>query len=241
MLSEGIGPRTVLDLWGVVAEVASRDAPVRLLLDKVLEGTAKRVPPEQVAGAIRGYGMRLRAAAAYIRLTEEKRLSGGVEMAREEALLRLGGAMSQGVDQAALGRMLDLAAASPRRAIGLYGLIVASEVLADLLRRGVPPDRARILVETGIQNALSPDEMRDLVRSIDLSAESATEAALRLQEVMRRGVSPSEVVRRAQQEASGPERRQGPSEREGHEKSEKREGEEKSEKTKEERKPERKK
>lgn len=179
--------------------------PPKLLLDKALEGVAKGVPPARLVTALNTHSQRLRAAVVYVDKLAAQQWAPSAAL-RENTVLRLASAMSQGVSDQMVERMINSAMRSPKRErLTLPAVVTAIQVYADLVSRRVPAKQTTDIVNAGLERAWSADEFRGTVVSIDLltSDGSPDRAANEFLQAIQQGRSPSDVVRDAQARERG--------------------------------------
>ena len=163
-LDNRLDARTRAAVERVVDSVHAAGLPVDPLIDKALEGAAKRGSPEGIVRAVR---------ALATRMAEASRMLGPGAL---EAELKSGAAaLAVGVDPAALSRL--------RRDRPGQPLAVALGVMTDLISRQVPVDVATRNV-LALTRAGAADEQlvafrRDVERDIGVGAPPAVAASLR--------------------------------------------------------------
>jgi hypothetical protein len=133
-----------------VRDAERRGLPAQVVADKVLEGLAKGVPPDRVAGVAGGLVERLAQAQAALD-------AGGLAPPRDRsaALADLASALGAGVDRPALD---GLVAAARSRSGGADDAVAAANVVAALARRGVPvPDALPLARALATHPRAAPD------------------------------------------------------------------------------------
>lgn len=134
-----------------IAEAQRQGLPVAPLLDKAVEGIAKNVPGERIAGAVQV-------------LTRE--------LARAQTLLR-GGAPHTPADVAAVADALRREVPEPsiRRLRERAGegepVALAVHILGDLMDRGVPSNQALGVIEAWRERGARADELRELPAAVE--------------------------------------------------------------------------
>lgn len=162
-------PPTVFEELEQLATGLSTDGiPMDPIFNKALEGMAKRVPPDRLMPAIRGYADRLGRA--------RQALGPGAEV----ALLVAGAdALNRGVSPETLR---SLPSDRPRSAVAVL-------VLAELVESGVPTDRAIAILRTAMEQRTQDARMLDItprVRRLIRQGVSPREAVDRVRRALRR-------------------------------------------------------
>ena len=163
-------PGEVGQIEAIVAEAEAAGVPGGPLIDKALEGAAKRVPGGRVLLALNAYADRLRESASIV----GQEHGAGSVIAGADALRR--GVPDQSMRQLVAQHRGDLA--------------VPFMVMGDLVEAGVPAQGAYDIVDNALKQEHGPEEMLMIpgaVRRMMRSGQSASEAADFLGNAMRRG------------------------------------------------------
>jgi hypothetical protein len=145
----------------IVADARAADVPVAALLDKALEGAAKRVPADRVVAALSTYSARLAEARELI---GQGRAPGDVVAAAD-----------------ALGRGIPASTIRDLAGVREGDMAIPTVVLGDLVAAGVPVEFAYGVVEAALaegsvdeQLLAVPSAVRRLIREGRLPAEAAS-------------------------------------------------------------------
>jgi len=154
-----------------LASAAGKEGiPSDPLFSKALEGMAKRVPPDRLLTAVRGYADRLRQAhAAFGAGSPAPLLVAGAD------------ALQRGVGWDALHKLGESGSHSP----------MAVLVLADLMETGVPADRALAVLHEAMRMRMRDNMMLDIperVRRFMREGTSPADAAERVRWGMEHGM-----------------------------------------------------
>lgn len=156
-----------------ILEAARGDSlPMDALQSKVLEGVAKRVPPEQIGRVVAELAGELRGARAALR---EQMPSVTFTDGEIVAAAR---AVRQGVTIEALD---DLWAARP----GDGSLEVPVTVLSELVRRGIPVDEAAALMSYVVRTEVPLNLAAQIPGKVDVALGSAANPVAALTEALR--------------------------------------------------------
>jgi hypothetical protein len=148
MTQRGLPVDVAGDVASIVSSSAARDVPAGPLVDKAIEGWAKRVPAARILAGVRQYADRLAAAGDALRQPGGPPPSGELVVAAAEA-------MRGGIDAEQL-RTLVRTAGSPDRAAP--GLTVAAALAA----QGLGSTQAVAVVTDAIKSRRSTLELLDL-------------------------------------------------------------------------------
>lgn len=170
-IAERLTGRVPPEIAALVQELgssaASRGLPVDPLIQKAIEGSAKAVPAERVASAIRGVVAQLDTAAAALR-------NAGVATPLDTLEIAAGGfAITAGL------RGRDIAELA-RTGRSTSDVIVGLRVAGTLAAMGVPPEESVKLVGTSLRAQQAPGEMLALPG--------------RVQSEMARGATPAQAA-----------------------------------------------
>ena len=138
----------------IEARIAAADEaglPVEPLLDKAVEGIAKRVPGPAVAGAVDRLAQELGRAQAI--------LADGVPPAATD-VAAVADAMRRGVPEPAIAQITD--GTRPENPVAL-----AVHTLGDLIERDVPVDQAVAVLEAWQARGADSEELRELPEAIE--------------------------------------------------------------------------
>ncbi len=168
-------PGDVERIEALVAEYRSAGVPTDPILDKALEGAAKRVPADRILAAVSEYAVRLGQATELVGASEP-----GAVVAGADALRR--GVAPEAVREVG-------SRAGERRPVALV-------VLGDLVEAGVPVDRALEVVREALAAGRRPTDLTDIpdaLRRLIRDGARPADAATDLHRYMRRGVPPRDV------------------------------------------------
>lgn len=175
-LGQRLDARTLSAVSAIVDSARTAALPTEPLVNKALEGLAKKANGERIAVAVRGLAQRLGAARGALGST-----------ARESELVSGAGALQAGVAASTLARLRSV---RPAESVALPLV-----VLTDLIARGVPADTASstivALAGSGADDATFAELRRDVEQDITEGARPASAVTLRA-----RGVLVSVPVRR---------------------------------------------
>lgn len=136
-LTGHVPPATLPALDSIVEDAARAGIPTEPLIQKALEGGAKRVPPERLVAAVGASAAQLRSASALLRSAGEARPTDPAEVTAVAA------ALARGVSPQQVAR---LSAALPGEPTG-----PALHAVADLVGHGFAEDSSVDLVVAGAQ------------------------------------------------------------------------------------------
>ncbi len=165
-LEERLGPEVRADVQRLVDLALAAGLPTEPLIDKALEGAAKRASGERIAAAVRSLSARLGTAPRALgAASSEAELVAGAQALR-------GGVR--------LEALTELRSSRPNQT-----LLTPLSVLSDLVSRGVPAETASVVVlllaDQGAPNADFAAMQRDIERDIGAGAPPAAAAAVRTQ------------------------------------------------------------
>jgi hypothetical protein len=140
------GPQAAERIDAVTERARRAGVPAEPLLEKALEGAAKRVPAERVLPVLAAYADRLQAAAALFDGPPDR-----------HRLVAATDALRRGVPEAAVAGVVRSG-----NGAGPASLVV----LADLVEAGVPVELARGMVEEAIARGGGPDALLDLPAAV---------------------------------------------------------------------------
>lgn len=147
-----------------VAAARAQGLPYEALLDKAVEGIAKRVPDPRIAGAVDRLAQELGTAQAL--------LGNGVTPDPTD-VAAVADAMRRGVPEPAIRRLAQQA--GPGEPVAL-----AVHTMGDLMDRGVPADEAVAVLEAWRYRGSRPEELRELPGAVE--------------RLMRQGVLPGQAA-----------------------------------------------
>ena len=170
-IAERLTGRVPSEIAALVQELgsaaASRGLPVDPLIQKAIEGSAKAVPAERVASAIRGVVAQLDTAAAALR-------NAGVATPLDTLEIAAGGfAITAGLRGRDIAELARTGRPTPDVIVGL-------RVAGTLAAMGVPPEESVKLVGTSLRAQQAPGEMLALPG--------------RVQSEMARGATPAQAA-----------------------------------------------
>lgn len=175
---KALPPDAGRQLEQMIASARARGLPTEPLVDKALEGVAKRVPPGVVLNAVRQRADLLARADAALRPLNA-RSSTNVTAAAD--------AMQRGVNEDVMKRAL--ANRKPDEPVG-----VALHVLADLMDRGVPVDVAIDVLSSWRQRGGGFDDLREYPAAVERlirQGVSPSAAGIRVRDAVRSGRPPA--------------------------------------------------
>jgi hypothetical protein len=140
-------------------DAAAMGLPVRPLINRALEGSARRIPSDRIVRVVREHAIALQEAKRALgdRSTEDELEAGAI-------------AVRAGLDDEALESVRASRAKSP--------VVVPLVVLTDLVRRGVPAGNARDAVATLARNPRSDDVLLGLQVTVAKNAQRGPGMAL---------------------------------------------------------------
>jgi hypothetical protein len=172
----GLPPAQAAAFDDILARARSRGLPTAPLVDKALEGAAKKIAPDRVIVALRLSADRLELAQAIVGARENE-VAG--------ALL----ALDRGIDEKTARQLVS--GARQNEPVGM-----ALNVLADLLERGVPVDNAFEVISSWRARGGRASDLQDLPAAVErLVREGAKpgRAATEIADAMRSGRAASSV------------------------------------------------
>jgi hypothetical protein len=159
-IRQAFPPEAVAQIETIVVDAEAAGIPTEPLLDKALEGAAKRVPTDRVIAAVSSYSRSL---------AESRSLVGSGHDAA--AVVAGADALRRGVDPQTVRSLAGASSA---------GLAVPLVVLGDLIEAGVPQQEAFAVVEGALSQQHGPDEILAIpgaVRRLMRDGQSASQAA----------------------------------------------------------------
>lgn len=145
-------PETVVEqIETRIAAARSQGLPVEPLLDKAVEGIAKRVPPERVAGAVDRLAQELGRARTL--------LEDGVPPTPTD-VAAVADAMRRGVPEPAIEEIAGNAAPDEPVALAVH-------TMGDLMDRGVPVEQALTVLEAWRGRGARASELRELPGAVE--------------------------------------------------------------------------
>ncbi len=158
-----VPPAVVRAVQDIAVSAAARGLPVDPLIQKAIEGGAKRVPEDRVIAAVRALAARLDEAAGALR-------DGGIGTPGPEVIEGGAYALSAGLGAAQV-RDLVRASAPP------YDPAVTLRVAATLAALGVPANQTIQLVQAMIDSGRAPGDLLNLPSEVQAGvARGATPA-----------------------------------------------------------------
>jgi hypothetical protein len=148
MTARGLPPALVAEVTAIAADATAAGLPAGPLVDKAIEGWAKRVPQQRILGALNQFRVRLQEAQQALVRTGHGEPAGPVVAAAAEA-------MAQGIREAQIGGIVD-AAQTPASAG--HGLRVAAALAA----QGIDGDEASAIVVQSMHRGWSDAQLLDL-------------------------------------------------------------------------------
>jgi hypothetical protein len=159
-IRQAFPPEAVAQIETIVVDAEAAGIPTEPLLDKALEGAAKRVPTDRVIAAVASYSRSL---------AESRSLVGTGHDAT--AVVAGADALRRGVQPETVRSLADASTG---------GLAVPLVVLGDLIEAGVPQLEAFAVVEGALAQQHGPDEMLAIpgaVRRLMRDGQSPSQAA----------------------------------------------------------------
>ena len=147
-LDERVPPEVRRAVQDIAADAAAHGLPTELLVQKAIEGGAKRVPAERLIAAVRALAGRLAGASDAVR-------AGGVESPAADVVEGGADGLSAGLSA---GQVSELVRASRAP----YDPALVLRVAATLAALGVPPKQTVQLVEGMIKDGRSPSDLLGL-------------------------------------------------------------------------------
>lgn len=176
LAARGLPPDLVQGVAAVAADATSRGLPAGPLVDKALEGWAKRVPAAQVLAVVRLFAGRMGEARQAV-------VQAGVTSPPGEAIAAAAEAMGRGI---AASLVVEILRAAPDPALAAPGLRVAAALAA----QGLTPEQAAQVVSDALRGGRTVAQLLDLP-----SAMRAMQA---------QGLAPPEIGRRMLQGGGHP-------------------------------------
>jgi hypothetical protein len=145
----------------IAADAAAQGLPTEPLVQKAIEGGAKRVPSDRLIAAVRALAARLAGAAQAVR-------AAGVATPQADVVEGGADGLSAGLDASQVGALVRASRAP-------YDPALVLRVAATLAAIGVPPKQTVQLVESVIKDGKSPSDLLDLPGEVQADvAEGAT-------------------------------------------------------------------
>lgn len=148
MAERGLPAALVTEVTAIAADATAAGLPAEPLVDKAVEGWAKRVPPQRIVAALEQFRLRLHEAQQALIRTGHPEAPGPIIAAAAEA-------MAQGIREARLGEIVD-AAQTPASAG--HGLRVAAALAA----QGIDGDEASGIVVRSMRRGWTDAQLLDL-------------------------------------------------------------------------------
>lgn len=161
---EALPAAAVEQIEASLADARIRGLPVEPLLDKAVEGIAKGVPGERIAGAVGTLARELGQARALLR-------DGATPPPADVAAVA--DALRRGIPEGTIRRMAERTGEGEPVALAVH-------TLGDLIERGVPADQALAVLEAWRERGARADELRELPAAVE--------------RLMRRGVLPAQAA-----------------------------------------------
>ncbi|NNF26757.1 MAG: hypothetical protein HKN73_06040 [Gemmatimonadetes bacterium] len=167
---EAFPPQVAERIEAIARSAAAEGAPPGPLYHKALEGAAKRVPPGRIIPAVDAYANRLVTARKALGTTRAPLIVAGAD------------AISRGVSPELLAQMADEGVRRGPRSV---------LILADLVERGVPTDRALEVVREALRTRQAEADMAAISGTVERmirNGDAPGDVARRLVQHMRRGL-----------------------------------------------------
>lgn len=156
-----VAPEVRRAVQDIAADAAAQGLPTELLVEKAIEGGAKRVPAERLIAAVRALAARLAGATSAVR-------AGGLESPGADVVEGAADGLSAGLTAGQVSGLV-------RVSHGPYDAALVLRVAATLAALGVPPKQTVQLVEGLIQDGKSPSDLLGLPGAVQAGvAEGAT-------------------------------------------------------------------
>ncbi len=147
-LAGRVPPEVARAVQDIAAGLTARGLPADPLIDKAIEGGAKRVPAERVIAAVRALAGRLDQAAGALQ-------AGGIAVPRADAVEGGADALNAGLNADQV-RALAILSRPP------YDPALTLRVAAELAALGVGPDRTVELLRNAIKAGGTPTDLLNL-------------------------------------------------------------------------------
>ena len=147
-LAGRVPPEVALAVQDIAAGLTARGLPADPLIDKAIEGGAKRVPAERVIAAVRALAARLDQAAAALQ-------AGGIAAPRADAV-------EGGADALNAGLNADQVRALASLSRPPYDPALTLRVAAELAALGVGPEQTLELLRDLIKAGRTPSDLLEL-------------------------------------------------------------------------------
>ena len=148
MAERGLPAALVTEVTAIAADATAAGLPAEPLVDKAIEGWAKRVPQQRIVAALEQFRLRLREAQQALIRSGHPEPPGPIVSAAAEA-------MAQGIREAQLSEIVD-AAQTPASAG--HGLRVAAALAA----QGIEGDEASAIVVQSMHRGWTDAQLLDL-------------------------------------------------------------------------------
>jgi hypothetical protein len=148
MTERGLPAALVAEVTAIAADATAAGLPAGPLVDKAIEGWAKRVPQPRIVAALNQFRVRLHAAQQAMIRTGHPEPPGPIVAAAAEA-------MAQGIDEAQMG---EIVAAAQTPASAGHGLRVAAALAA----QGIDGDEASAIVVQSMHRGWTDAQLLDL-------------------------------------------------------------------------------
>ena len=156
-----VPPEVTRAVHDIAAATAARGLPVEPLIDKAIEGGAKRVPADRVIAAVRALANRLDEARRALH-------DGGIETPGADVVEGGAYALSAGLGPRQTSELVRISRPP-------YDPATSLRVAATLAALGVPPKQTLDLMESMIAAGRSPSDLLDLPSAVQTSvAQGAT-------------------------------------------------------------------
>jgi hypothetical protein len=158
-----VPPEVARAVQDIVAATAARGLPVEPLIDKAIEGGAKKVPADRVIAAVRALAARLDDARLALR-------QGGIETPEADVVEGGAYALSAGLSRGQTSELVRVSR-SP------YDPALSLRVAATLAALGVPPQETLDLMRGMMKAGRAPSDLLDLPGEVEAGvAQGATPA-----------------------------------------------------------------
>lgn len=175
-------PQAAAQFEAAVTAAKARGIPVDPLVDKALEGVAKRIAPDRIVAVVRARADQLGRAQALLR-------AGAMTPAPAD-VTAVADALQRGVPESAVLQLRAGARAGEPIALAVH-------TLADLIQRGVPVDVALDVLSAWRARGADPAELRELPAAVERLIRQGVlpaQAAASVAATLRAGRGPGTLV-----------------------------------------------
>jgi hypothetical protein len=156
-VANGITERDLSSLLGLAARAETEDLPSSPVVDKILEGLAKQVPPERITRVTNERMNYLKASKGIVEKLPRRGVRGATPRDKEEVITSLAESMARGVPERSLREIANYRGLKDMKTLGNV-----AEDLVSLRKSGVRPDAARDIIRQGIDRGVYNQKRRGL-------------------------------------------------------------------------------